>query len=94
MDQNVAMIFKAFCSLCLVNLDNPRMYHFSQSKSHFKIKDARIPFLSGGINDISIISEERSLSKFADVSKLIFIKNLQLSMFISVFSVFVHENAH
>ena len=25
---------------------------------------------------------------------LIFIKNLQLSMFISVFSVFVHENAH
>ena len=72
MDQNVAMIFKAFCSLCLVNLDNPRMYHFSQSKSHFKIKDARIPFLSGGINDISIISEERSLSKFADVSKTIY----------------------
>ena len=26
--------------------------------------------------------------------RLIFIKNLQLSMFISVFSVFVHENAH
>ena len=48
MDQNVAMIFKAFCSLCLVNLDNPRMYHLTQSKSHFKIKDARIPI----INDV------------------------------------------
>ena len=48
MDQNVAMIFKAFCSLCLVNLDDPKMYHLTQSKSHFKIKDARIPI----INDV------------------------------------------
>ena len=48
MDQNVAMIFKAFCSLCLVNLDDPKMYQFTQSNSHFKIKDARIPI----INDV------------------------------------------
>ena len=31
---------------------------------------------------------------FSENMILIFIKNLQLSMFISVFSVFVHENAH
>ena len=32
--------------------------------------------------------------KYWTLTLLIFIKNLQLSMFISVFSVFVHENAH
>ena len=31
---------------------------------------------------------------YENETSLIFIKNLQLSMFISVFSVFVHENAH
>ena len=81
MDQNVAMIFKAFCSLCLVNLDNPRMYQFTQSNSHFKIKDARIPFLSGDIEDIPIISathprnldsEGNRLSKFANMCRSIY----------------------
>ena len=81
MNQNVAMIFKAFCSLCLVNLDNPRMYQFTQSNSHFKIKDARIPFLSGDIEDIPIISathprnldsEGNRLSKFANMCRSIY----------------------
>ena len=91
MDQNVAMIFKAFCSLCLVNLDNPRMYHLTQSKSHFKIMDARIPFLSGGIEDIPIVSETHPrnldsegnrLSKFTNMSKSIYnIFGLHLSEF-------------
>ena len=77
MDQNVAMIFKAFCSLCLVNLDNPRMYHFTQSKSNFKIKDARIPFLSGSIEDISFIRTidhigDNDVSRFVNMSKSIY----------------------
>ena len=55
MDQNVAMIFKAFCSLCLVNLDDPKMYHLTQSKSHFKIKDARIPIIKDHLYDVPAI---------------------------------------
>lgn len=51
MDQHVAMVFKAFCSICLVNLDNPKMYLFTQSKSHFKIKDARIPIIRNNLHD-------------------------------------------
>ena len=80
MDQNVATIFNAFCSLCLVYLEDPKMYQFTQSNSHFKIMDARIPILSGGINDISTIRTElRSedddtykLRKFANMSKSIY----------------------
>ena len=77
MDQNVAMIFKAFCSLCLVNLDDPKMYHLTQSKSHFKIKDARIPFLSGSIEDISFIRTidhigDNDVSRFVNMSKSIY----------------------
>ena len=74
MDQNVAMIFKAFCSLCLVNLDNPRMYHLTQSKSHFKIMDARIPILNGGINDAGTVKpiNPSILNKFTDRSEAIY----------------------
>ena len=74
MDQNVATIFNAFCSLCLVNLDDPKMYHLTQSKSHFKIKDARIPFLTDSMNNISIILDKKgkSISKLANMSQSIY----------------------
>ena len=50
-DQHVAMVFKAFCSLCLVALDNTKLYHLTQSKSYFKIKDARIPIIRNNLYD-------------------------------------------
>ena len=78
MDQKVATIFNAFCSLCLVNLDDPKMYHLSQSKLHFKIKDARIPLLLGDTNELSTIrtvpinkdTNTYTLSNFATVSEI------------------------
>ena len=80
MDQNVATIFNRFCSLCIVHLDEPRMYHLSQSKSHFKIKDARIPLLLGDTNELSTIrtvpinkdTNTYTLSNFATVSESIY----------------------
>ena len=74
MDQNVATLFNAFCSLCLVHLDDPRMYHLSQSQSHFKIKDARIPILNGGINDAGTVKpiNPSILNKFTDRSEAIY----------------------
>ena len=45
---------------------------------------------------IKVIEDTEEITTIDDTKDiiLIFIKNLQLSMFISVFSVFVHENAH
>ena len=74
MNQEVAQLFQRFCSLCLVNLDDPKMYHLTQSQSHFKIKDARIPFLTDSMNDISIILDKKgkSISKLANMSQSIY----------------------
>ena len=74
MDQKVAQLFKTFCSLSLVYLDNPKTYHLTQSKSHFKIKDARIPFFTDGITDAAMISGNKGkpTSKLADMSKSIY----------------------
>lgn len=60
MDQHVAMLFKTFCSLCLVNLDNSRLYHTTQYKSHFKIKDARAPLIRGGTPGVDTVIENSS----------------------------------
>ena len=54
MDQTVALYFKVFCSMSLVLLDNPKMYHITHSKSHFKIKDARVPIIKNNLYDDSI----------------------------------------
>ena len=74
MDQNVAELFQRFCSLCLVNLDNPKIYHHTQSKSNFKIKDARIPYLTESITDISMLfgNKKQSISKLSNMSKSIY----------------------
>ena len=53
MDQKVAQLFKAFCSLYLVKLDDPKMYHLLKSKDTFKIKDARIPIIRDSLSDVA-----------------------------------------
>ncbi|GEM_PF-1397404 len=73
MEQKVAQPFKTFCSLCLVNLDDPKKYTLTQSKSDFEIIDARIPYLTGSINDIGILySKVDSLKRLADMSQSIY----------------------
>ena len=73
MDQKVAQLFQTFCSLCFVQLADPKMYHLTQSKSHFKIVDARIPLLTENFNDVSIFVDKQgdSTSKFANMSQSI-----------------------
>ena len=74
MDQEVSRLFRTFCSLCLVLLVEPKTYYFTQSKCYFEIKDARIPFLKAGINDISIMVEQQGelMSKFINISTAIY----------------------
>ena len=72
MDQNVAMIFKAFCSLCFVKLDDPNQY--LTSKSYFNIQDVRMPILNGGVTDDSTGTPMNPslLVKFTDRSEAIY----------------------
>ena len=46
MDQRVAMLFNTFCSVCIINLDNPILFLKSPS-NFFKIRDARVPIITG-----------------------------------------------
>ena len=75
MDQKVAIYFKTFCSLCLINLDNPNMYHNTQSKAHFKIKDARIPIIKDHLYDLPEIGPPHSdhILKNIEDSKTIYL---------------------
>ena len=60
----------------------------------------RIDYLKKGIRVLPFRTIEHCfvqpdvLRKFYEEHQLIFIKIVHMSMFISVFSVFVHENAH
>ncbi|MYA98380.1 DUF2806 domain-containing protein [Candidatus Poribacteria bacterium] len=54
MNQNSLMLFNAFCSLCLVNLDNPRL--LMASPPIFKIKDARVPIIKGDFKEAYVTS--------------------------------------
>ena len=44
-DQKVATLFNTFCSLCIVKLED--FTAFRQSPSNFKIRDARVPIITG-----------------------------------------------
>lgn len=55
MDQRVAMYFNAFCSLCIVNLDNSRL--FMASLPIFKIRDARVPIIKGDFKEAYITNQ-------------------------------------
>lgn len=73
-DQNVALYFKAFCSLCLVYLDDPNLYYKTQSNSYFKIKDARIPIIKNSLYDGPAVGlrYKDDLSKAIKDSELIY----------------------
>lgn len=75
MDQTVALYFKAFCSLCLVYLDDPNLYYSTQSNSYFKIKDGRIPIIKNSLYDgpsIGLQYNNDDLSKAIKDSELIY----------------------
>ena len=44
MNQEVVTLFNAFCSLCIVDLENPNA--FLRSPSNFKIRDAIVPIIT------------------------------------------------
>ena len=44
-DQRVANLFDTFCSLCIINLEDTTA--FRQSSSNFKMRDARVPIITG-----------------------------------------------
>jgi hypothetical protein len=73
MDQRVTMYFNAFCSLCIVNLDNPRL--LMASPPIFKIRDARVPIIKGDFKEAYItnvfISDEE-LRVLAQESEFIY----------------------
>ncbi len=52
MNQKALTLFNAFCSLCLVNLDNPRL--LLASPPIFKIRDARVPIIKGDFKEAYI----------------------------------------
>ena len=67
MNQKSLSLFSAFCSLCLVNLDDPN--EFLNSPSYFKIKEARLPIIRGIIHDVGTLTSQRQdLDKFAQES--------------------------
>ena len=50
MNQKGLILFNTFCSLCIFNLEDP--IAFRQSPSNFKMRDARVPIITG-INTFS-----------------------------------------
>ena len=46
MNQKDLILFNTFCSLCIVNLENPNLFLKSPA-NFFKIRDARVPIITG-----------------------------------------------
>ena len=73
LDQRVATLFNTFCSLCIVNLEDPKA--FLESSSNFEIRDIRLPIILNTMFDeptidYSIADADRlfHLRKFANIS--------------------------
>ena len=47
MNQKYLILFNAFCSFCIVYLEDPIAFQFRKSSSNFKIRDARVPIITG-----------------------------------------------
>ena len=47
MDQKGLILFNAFCSFCIVYLEDPIAFQYRKSSSNFKIRDARVPIITG-----------------------------------------------
>ena len=55
MNQKGLALFNTFCSLCIVNLENPNL--FLKSPSNFKIRVARVPIITGRIIDAATLKD-------------------------------------
>ena len=73
-DRKVATLFNTFCSLCVVYLEDPNA--FLKAPSNFKIRDARVPIIKGGITDVATLKggSDRDLDKSAQKSQSIYRK--------------------
>ena len=47
MNEKGLILFNAFCSFCIVYLEDPIAFQFRKSSSNFKIRDARVPIITG-----------------------------------------------
>ena len=47
MNQKGLILFNAFCSFCIVYLEDPIAFQYRKSSSNFKIRDARVPIITG-----------------------------------------------
>ena len=74
MNQKVAALFNTFCSLGIVYLEDPNA--FLKSPSNFKIRDARVPIITGSITDAATLKGhyDLDLDKFAQKSESIYQK--------------------
>ena len=74
MNQKGLTLFNTFCSLCVVYLEDPNA--FLKAPSNFKIRDARVPIIKGGITDVATLKggSDRDLDKSAQKSQSIYRK--------------------
>ncbi len=72
MNKKLVMLFNTFCSLCIVYLEDPNA--FLQSSSNFKIKDARLPIITGRMIDAATLQgrPNKNLDKSAEKSEAIY----------------------
>lgn len=70
MNQKSLMLFNTFCSLCLVSLDDPRL--FLASPSNFKIRDTRVPIMTGGFGDMVNLQYIKGSEEIAQISESIY----------------------
>ena len=69
MNQKGLALFNTFCSLCIVNLENPNLFLKSPA-NFFKIRDARVPIITGS-NTFSG-NFQQGVGKFAQKSEAIY----------------------
>ena len=67
-----ANLFNAFCSLCIVYLEDPIAFQYRQSPSNVKMRDARVPIITGS-NTFSGNFQQGS-GEFAQKSEAIYQK--------------------
>ena len=75
MSQKDLILFNTFCSLCIVLLEDPQA--FLESPSNFKIKDARVPIITGALIDVTTLKGRPNidLDTSAQKSKSIYKKH-------------------
>ncbi len=69
MNQKSLMLFNTFCSLCIVNLENPILFR-KWPVNHFKMRDARVPIITG-INTFSG-NFQQGVGEFAQKSEILY----------------------